>query len=146
MLRELDIPPLWLVIFAALGWALGALAPLPLPLGREIGWSLAGLGVALMLTAAAQMVLMRTSFIPRRDPEALVTSGVFALSRNPIYLGDTLLLAGLMLLWEAPLGLPLVPAFMAFITRRYILAEEARIAARFGPAYGAYCARTRRWL
>lgn len=146
MLRALDLPPLWLVLFAALGWGLGRAAPLAVPLGHEIGWMLAGLGVALMGTAAAQMVLRRTTFIPRRDPDALVTSGVFALSRNPIYLGDALLLTGLMLLWDAPLGLPLVPAFMAFITRRYILAEEARIAARFGPAYAAYCARTRRWL
>ncbi|KEO56124.1 methyltransferase family protein [Thioclava pacifica] len=146
LLREIDLPPLWLALFAAITWALAQVAAMPLPYDRPLGGALIGLGLALMGVAAAQMVLHHTTFIPRRDPSDLVTSGVFALSRNPIYLGDALVLAGLALWWQVPLGLLLVPLFMGFITIRYIRGEEARIAAHFGDSYAAYRARTRRWL
>ena len=146
MLHEIDIPPLWLAGFAVLAWGAGRLVPVPLPFDRLIGVALIGAGVALTAVAALQMVLHHTSFVPRRDPSELVTGGVFALSRNPIYLGDALMLAGLCLWWHAPLALVLVPVFMAAITWRFILGEEARIAARFGDSYARYRARTRRWL
>ncbi|WP_245965250.1 methyltransferase family protein [Paenirhodobacter hankyongi] len=146
LLREADIPPLWLALFALASWAIGRLVPLPLPFGRALGGGLIGAAVVLMGLAAAQMAVHRTTVIPRRRPAALVTGGVFALSRNPIYLADAILLAGLDLWWGASLALVLVPVFMAFITRRYIRAEEAWIGAAFGADYAAYCARTRRWL
>lgn len=146
LLREADIPPLWLALFALASWAIGRLVPLPLPFGRALGGGLIGAAVVLMGLAAAQMAVHRTTVIPRRRPAALVTGGVFALSRNPIYLADALVLSGLLILWQGVLALPLVPAFMALITRRFILGEEARIAAHFGADYAAYCSRTRRWL
>ena len=146
LLREIDIPPLWLGLFAAAGYGIGRLWPIALPAGGHVGRALVALGVVLMGLAAAQMVMRRTTFIPRRDPSALVTRGAFALSRNPIYLGDALVLAGGLIWTGSALALPLVPAFMALITRRYILGEEARIAAHFGEDYARYCARTRRWL
>ena len=145
-LREIDIPPLWLALFAAAVWAVGHFLPVPVPFGREAGFGLIGIGLVLMGLAAAQMVLARTSFIPRRRPDQLVTWGVFALSRNPIYLGDALVLTGLCLAWHAPHALILVPAFMGFITRRFIRAEEVWIGAAYGPAYAAYRAKVRRWL
>ena len=146
LLREIDIPPLWLALFAAAGWGVAQIVPVALPGGGLVGRALVGIGLALMATAAAQMVARHTTFIPRRDPAALVTGGAFALSRNPIYLADALVLSGLLILWQGALALPLVPAFMILITRRFILGEEARIAAHFGADYAAYCSRTRRWL
>lgn len=146
ILREIDIPPLWLGLALALAWATGQALPLALPLGAAAGRLLIGLGLALMGVAVLQMVLRHTTFIPRRDPSALVTGGAFRLSRNPIYLGDALILAGAILIWDAALALPLVPAFTALITRHFILGEEARIAARFGAEFDAYRARTRRWI
>jgi len=146
LLREADIPPLWLALFALASWGIGRLVPLPLPFGRELGAGLIAAGLLLMAVAAAQMARHRTTVIPRRRPATLVTGGVFAFSRNPIYLADAIVLAGLCLWWAAPLALVLVPVFMAFITRRYIRAEEAWIRAAFGADYSAYCARTRRWL
>jgi protein-S-isoprenylcysteine O-methyltransferase Ste14 len=92
------------------------------------------------------MAAARTTVIPRRAPAALVTGGVFALSRNPIYLGDALVLAGAILWWDAPLALPLIPAFVAIITRRFILGEEAALARAFGPAWQAWSARVPRWI
>lgn len=145
-LGQIDIPPAWLALFAAAGWAVGRLAPLDLPYGRGFGLGLVALALLLMGLAAGQMVLARTSFIPRRRPERLVTWGVFALSRNPIYLADAILLSGLLLSWNAVLAAPLVPAFMAFITRRFIRGEEVWIGAAYGADYAAYRARVRRWL
>ncbi|MFC2968625.1 methyltransferase family protein [Acidimangrovimonas pyrenivorans] len=145
---RIEIPPLWLLLFLALAWGIGQWLPLPLfgVAGRWLGGALVAAGVALMGLAAAQMVLLRTTFIPRRDPSALVTGGIFRLSRNPIYLGDALVLTGAILWWDAPAALPLVPIFMALIQHRFIRGEEARLRAHFGDAFEAWAARTRRWL
>lgn len=145
-LRILDLPPVWLGLFASLGWGLARVLPVPFGPGRVLGMVLIGLGLALMAVAVAQMVARHTTFIPRRDPAALVTGGAFALSRNPIYLADALILAGLLLWWDGLAALWLVPGFMALIARRFIAGEEARIRARFGADWQRYAARTRRWL
>ncbi|OCX64531.1 hypothetical protein BFP70_10860 [Thioclava sp. SK-1] len=146
MLKEIDIPPLWLAISAAIIWCLGTIVPVEISFGRPVGWVIILLGVGLLVGAMAQMAAQRTSFIPRRNPTALVTGGLFALSRNPIYLGDALILTGLCLIWDAPHGLLLVPIFIWLITQRYILAEEAQIRQAFGSEFDSYCTQTRRWL
>ncbi|MCX7888325.1 MAG: isoprenylcysteine carboxylmethyltransferase family protein [Rhodobacteraceae bacterium] len=141
-----DIPPVWLALCLAIAWWLGHGWPMPLPFAPALGTILLGAGIALFLAALREFARARTTVVPRREPSALVTTGVFRLTRNPIYLGDALILAGLALLWQAPLALLLVPAFMAFIDRRFIRAEEARLRAAFGPAFDAWAGRTRRWL
>ena len=146
MLREIEIPPLWLALCAALGWRASRLWQWPLPGGPAIGLVLIVLGCLLMGLAAAQMLLAHTTVIPRRDPNALVTSGAFALSRNPIYVADALILAGLLLWWQVLWMIWLVPAFMLVITLRFIRGEEARLRAGFGAEYERYCANTRRWI
>lgn len=143
MLRQIDIPPLWLGVSVALAWALSFLLAVPFV---AAGLALIALGAALMGIAVVQMVLARTTFIPRRNPAALVSGGAFAISRNPIYLGDALILTGVILFWGALLALPLVPAFMWLITRRYILDEEIRLQAGFGAEYSTWAARTGRWF
>lgn len=146
-LRALDLPPVWLALALALAYGVARLWPMPeVPALGLAGRALVLVGAGLMGAAVAQMVLRRTTFIPRRDPSALVTGGVFRLSRNPIYLADATILLGLILHWGAWPALPLVPAFASLITRRFIRGEEARLAAAFGADFAAYRARTRRWL
>lgn len=145
-MTKLELPPVWLAAFAALAWASGRILPLALPYGAVIGWGLILAGALMAVTAAAQMVLGRTTFIPRRDPAAMVTEGVFALTRNPIYLGDALVLAGVCLVSDALAALVLVPLFIRIITRRFILDEEDRLRRRFGVEFDRYAARVRRWL
>jgi protein-S-isoprenylcysteine O-methyltransferase Ste14 len=99
-----------------------------------------------MLAAVAQMTLARTTVIPRRDPSSLVTSGLFSLSRNPIYLADAILLAGAILWLDAILALPLVVSFVWLIQSRFIRDEEARLTLAFGPEFDLWAGRTRRWI
>lgn len=140
----LDWPQVWFLAGLALMWLsarLWALQNMP-----QVGGALALAGGGLMLVAAVQMWAARTTVNPRGQPRALVTGGVFRISRNPIYLGDALVLLGATLALGAPLGLAVLAGFVAVISARFIAPEEARLAAAFGPAYRAWADRTRRWL
>src|SRR5690606_7523191 len=92
MAKEIDFPPVWLAGFAALGGVIGRVVPVVTPVNDELGAILIFAGLTLMIVAAGQMLIARTSVIPRRDPDAFVHGGVFRLSRNPIYLADAILL------------------------------------------------------
>jgi protein-S-isoprenylcysteine O-methyltransferase Ste14 len=143
----IDLPPVWLAAFAVLVWLAGRLWPVPLGGAAHLaGLGLIVAGVGLMIAAAWEMRRRRTTVVPHQQPTALVTSGVFRFSRNPIYLVDALVLAGLCLRWDAPAALLLVPLFMAVIAQRFITAEESRLRDGFGPAFDAWAARTRRWV
>lgn len=145
--RLAALPQVWLVPFALAGLALGRLLPVGLPLVlRALGWFLIGAGVALMLWAAMTMRRARTTVMPGRQPDALVTDGPFRFSRNPIYLGDLILLGGLMLSVSAPMGLMVLPGFAYLLQSRFIRHEEKVILAKFGADFESYKARVRRWL
>lgn len=148
MFRMLDYPPVWLagalVLAFWAGWAWPVLAGVVW--FTAAGWSLVLLAVALMAAAAARFLRHRTTIIPHRAPDALITGGVYRLSRNPIYLADVLLLAGFILIWGAHLAWPLVPLLAWVLQRRFITPEESRLRAAFGPQAEAYFSRTRRWI
>jgi protein-S-isoprenylcysteine O-methyltransferase Ste14 len=76
----------------------------------------------------------------------LVQSGIFSRTRNPIYLGDTLVLVGLILNWNAVLALPLVPIFVWVIERRFIIPEENRLRRKFRAEFARYSQKVRRWV
>jgi protein-S-isoprenylcysteine O-methyltransferase Ste14 len=114
--------------------------------GRVVGQGLVVLGALLMGAAVVQMSLARTTVIPRRSPSALVTSGLFSLSRNPIYLGDGLILTGAILWLDAVLALPLLFSFVWLIQTRFIRDEETRLTEAFGPEFDLWAAHTRRWV
>jgi len=147
ILTLIDLPPVWLAGHLAVAWLIGMLMP-PVLAGsvRQVGGAIAAAGVLLMAVAVWQMLRARTTVIPRRAPSALVTTGVFSISRNPIYLGDALVLIGAILWWDAILALPVVASFVSVITARFIRAEEARLTEAFGPEFDLWAARVRRWL
>lgn len=144
--RDVDLPPIWLAGFALLARVAGGLWPIAFAHDALIGAVLVLMGLALMLGAAAQLVLARTAVIPGRDPKRMLTKGLFRLSRNPIYLGDAIFLAGLTAYWDAWVAMPMVFAFIALINHRFIRPEEARLHRLFGDAFAAYKKRTRRWI
>lgn len=143
----IDIPPAWLGMAVGVTWLLSRVLP-------ATGWAWLDLigavlivaGLTLMGVAVAEFLRAHTTFIPRRAPAAFVRNGVYRFTRNPIYLGDALVLAGCALVWDVLPALLLVPLFAVIITRRFILGEEAGLVARFGDDYHAWAARVRRWL
>lgn len=144
--RMIDIPPVSLAGFLLASYVIAAIWPVRFAGLRMIGLGLGLLGVVVVLAAAAQMLARRTTVHPHGQPAALVTGGLFRLSRNPIYLADALILTGLTLWWDGLWALLLVPPFMALIGRRFIGPEEDRLRAAFGAAADDYMKRTRRWL
>ena len=146
-MKWIDVPPVWLAGFALLAWLQARAWPMGGPPGTGVvGVALVAAALVLMALAVVRMWRRRTTPIPHREPSALVTDGVFALSRNPIYLGDVTLLAGLVTLWHAWPSLALVPLLGWVLSRRFVAAEEARLARAFGEAWHDYARRTRRWL
>ena len=146
MAKEIDFPPVWLAAFGALGGLVGRLWPISFPYHTEIGAILVIFGLLLIGIAVLQMMIARTTIMPRRESTSLITGGIFRLTRNPIYLGDALVLAGLLVHWQSALALPLVPIFMGVIYRRFITREEAILTRDYGVLYTEYAARTRRWI
>jgi protein-S-isoprenylcysteine O-methyltransferase Ste14 len=146
-LRQWESPPTWLLLMIALA----ALQARYLPLidagrpGRIAGTVLIVGGLFIFTAALLQFRRHRTTVMPRETPVALIDTGIYRLSRNPIYLADALFLAGAALWWDAA-SLLLVPLFVWIITRRFILGEESGLRAVFGAAFDRYAAQTRRWL
>ena len=78
--------------------------------------------------------------------EVLVTNGVYRFTRNPMYLGITLVLCGYVFYLARPLAVLGPVLFALYITRFQIMPEERAMRAKFEQVYAAYCERTRRWL
>jgi protein-S-isoprenylcysteine O-methyltransferase Ste14 len=144
-------PPLVAATFAiAMAICAGVLPELTVRFagqGPVAGALLAG-GLVVIAIAIARFVRASTTVNPLRPEEtsALVTGGVFRITRNPMYLGMALALAA----WAVWLGNAaaalLVAGFVAFITRFQIAPEERALRAHFGEEFEAYARRVRRWL
>ena len=139
-------PPLIYVAALWAAWELHQQLPLAFPAPPGIGWMLVALGCVLMLWAAWTMFRHRTTVNPYKGVAQLVQNGPFAFSRNPIYLADSTIYFGVMLIWGNLWPLPLYPIVWAAIRYGVIRNEEAHLAAKFGEAYAQYCKRVRRWL
>jgi protein-S-isoprenylcysteine O-methyltransferase Ste14 len=143
------MPTSWLLI------ALVAMAALRFvfPIAKVIPgpWGLAGIvllamGVAMNLAADRAFHKAGTTVKPFEESSALLTNGAFRLTRNPMYLGFVLILAGVAALLGSLTPWLVVPAFAIVIDRMYITVEERMLAAKFGPAWQEYSRKTRRWL
>jgi protein-S-isoprenylcysteine O-methyltransferase Ste14 len=78
-------------------------------------------------------------------PDRLVTEGPYAWTRNPMYLGHLIFLAGLALTLRSELAAALFVASLVYFHVR-VKKDEKRLRALFGEAYGAYCGRVKRWI
>lgn len=117
-----------------LHWALG------------LAWVGTGLGFDLLGLMAFRRAKTTVNPLSPGKASSLVASGVYRVTRNPMYVGMALLLSGWTVLlahWPAALG-PVL--FVAFITRFQIVPEERFLSAKFGDDYVRYCQQVRRWL
>ena len=99
-----------------------------------------------MALAVVEMQRHRTTVFPHREADHLVTTGVFKWTRNPIYLGDILVLMGFILHWDAVLSLAILPIFIMAIDYRFIAPEEDRLRRKFRSDFERYMCDTRRWI
>lgn len=144
-------PPLVMLAFALALWlAARALPPpiIPYPVRFTMTALLSVAAAAFLLPALKAFARAGTTVNPIAidTASALVTTGSYRISRNPMYVGLTLLLAA----WAVGLGSAWLLAgpllYALFITRFQIVPEERVMQARFGDAYTAYRQQVRRWL
>jgi protein-S-isoprenylcysteine O-methyltransferase Ste14 len=144
-------PPAVMALVALLMWLVARAMPMldfQLPARGTLAIIIGLIGLAIAVVAVLQFRRAGTTPNPMKPHESTsgVVTGVYRYSRNPMYLGDLLILAG-WAIWLANsaafLGLPL---FMAYITRYQITPEERALSARHGTAYGDYRRAVRRWL
>ena len=148
---ELKIPPpVVTLLVGVLMWGLAGLPPaLPLPSSVRIpiAVGLAAVGLAFDVVGVWSFRRSRTTVNPLRpeNAQALVTGGVYRVTRNPMYVGMAFILAG----WAVYLGAmwPLLglAIFVAYINRFQIAPEERVLRSKFDD-YAAYASRVRRWL
>lgn len=110
------------------------------------GWMLLAIGAGLDISAMVTMARARANILPHRAATALVETGPFAISRNPIYLGNTTMMLGAGLAFGNPwlIATGLVAAFL--VLKLAIEREERHLEARFGSAWRDYRSRVRRWI
>jgi protein-S-isoprenylcysteine O-methyltransferase Ste14 len=148
---ENRVPPLITLFAAAMMWVIARDAP-AIPIDSTLRLALAGVlaVVGILLARAGFRAFGRANTtvnpVNIEAASALVTSGIFSYTRNPMYLG----LVALLLAWAIYLAVPwalLGPlAFVLYITRFQIIPEERVLLKKFGDTYAAYQRQVRRWL
>jgi protein-S-isoprenylcysteine O-methyltransferase Ste14 len=144
-------PPLVVLASGALAWGVTTLTPalsLNFPGQAALGLIIAALGVAIAAAGIIAFQKARTTVSPI-DPAAataLVDSGIYARTRNPMYLGMAVMLLGWTVILGHPAGLLGLAVFVAYIDRFQIRPEERALQALFGDTFTAYRARVRRWI
>jgi protein-S-isoprenylcysteine O-methyltransferase Ste14 len=142
-------PPLIFACALALGLALQYFVPLPwLPPASAhwIGTLLAAIAIALAIWGAVTLRAARTAIDPYKSTTAIVQTGPYRFTRNPLYLALTLLSVGIAAWRNAFWVLPMLIPALIVLQLGVIHREETYLDRKFADAYRAYRARVRRWL
>ncbi len=148
-MRIMIPPSIQALAFGLMMWGVARTTPAYAFARRNtIAAVIGGVGIVVGLIAIAAFVRAKTTVDPSAldKPRALVVSGVYRFSRNPMYLALMIVLTS----WAVRLGAPAnaltLAAFAAFITASQIKPEERALREKFGDEYDAYCRRVRRWI
>jgi len=104
------------------------------------------LGIVLNLLADRSFAAHGTTVKPFEQSTFLVTTGVFAINRNPMYLGMTLLSLGAAIILGSATPFALVAILFVLLDHNFVGPEERALAETFGDEWYSYCRRVRRWL
>ena len=143
-------PPLWALLLLAATYGLSLLPglnTLPIWPTRPLGLSVIVGALAILFGAMLQFRLNNTQLMPNSPTNnALVTGGIFGITRNPMYLAMTLFCLGGALWLGRPIML-LAPGLMFAVANWvFIPFEEAKMRRQFPETFDAYCRRVRRWI
>ena len=144
-------PPVFFFACLLTGWGLDHAHRLSLGLPDlyarlALGGSLIALAAVLAVWALTLFRRARTTPLPFGTPTALLTSGPFRFSRNPLYVALGLALAAFSALLDNGWILAFLALLMLALDRCIVPGEESRLRELFGEAHLAYCSRVRRWL
>ena len=149
---ELKVPPLALVLLAggcmwAVAWAAPAFG-LAFPARLAFAVSAAVIGIAIAGMGVFSFRRAKTTVNPMKPDasSALVMSGIYRLTRNPMYLGILLLLIGWGIFLSNALAFLVLPGFVLYMNRFQIEPEERALARLFGQAFVTYRSQVRRWI
>jgi protein-S-isoprenylcysteine O-methyltransferase Ste14 len=147
--RKFPIPPAIPAAGLLLGWLLGKVWPIPLPLPawtRWIEWPLFVIAPCLAIWAVVTFRRHNTVVDPRGKVATIVSSGPFRYTRNPMYVALMLLyIAGALAIGNGWVAILLLPVFLA-LHYGVIIREERYLKAAFGGQYEEYQGRVRRWI
>ncbi len=142
-------PPLVMLIHLLAAVFVNGLLPLPVAFPKSLDWAgyiLVFVGFGFAFSAMSQFGRMHTTLDPHGSVSAIVMSGPYRFSRNPIYLGFVFTLVGLPLALGNVWGVALSPLLMASLYLLVIKHEEAYLEEKFKDVYTSYKSRVRRWL
>ena len=144
------LPPLLFILFAILMgflcWGFGFKHNILYPFNL-IG--LPFLVTGLLITQASKNLFrkLKTNVYTFNEPDKLVTTGFYRHSRNPMYLGFTIAIIGIAVLYQGAISsFILALVFIVVTDRWYIKFEERAMLKKFGNDYDDYCQNTRRWI
>ena len=143
-------PPLWALLLLAATYGLSLLPglhTLPIWQTRPFGLIVIVAALTILFGAMLQFRLANTQLLPNSPTNnALVSGGIFSVTRNPMYLAMTLFCVGGALWFGRPIML-LAPVLMFSVANWvFIPFEEAKMRRQFGDAFDTYCKRVRRWV
>ena len=144
-------PPLIYLGFLLIGFGLQTLWPAPMVttswvLRVGIGVSLGLLGILFSASGVGEFRKAQTNVNPMRPALAIVTDGPYRLTRNPMYLGLTLLYGGIAFGFNSGWMLGLLVPILVVMHYGVIAREEAYLERKFGEPYREYRKQVRRWL
>lgn len=142
-------PPVWLLLGVVAMLVLHFVVPIARissSSARLLGLLPMVLGLTMLLRSAGAFRRADTPLRPFTESTELLTAGFYCYSRNPIYLGMVLLLAGIALLLGTVSPWVVPPVFGLLIHFRFVLREERDMERTFGASYQDYKKRVRRWI
>ena len=113
---------------------------------QAIGFAVAAIGVAIAISAVVQFRRARTSVRPDRPSTAILSTGPYRYSRNPIYLGMFVVVAGLAVALDSLWQFAALAVLYRVLRWGVVAREEAYLTRKFGDAYLDYARRVRRWI
>lgn len=111
-----------------------------------IGLAIALIGQAIRMITIGMVYIIRGGKNRRIYAEGLVTDGIFSHCRNPMYVGNVLLVIGMSILSNSLVAVVVMIPLFIFIYQAIIRAEEAFLRNRFGADFDAYCSNVNRWI
>ena len=149
---ELKVPPVVVVIIAAFLMRLGAVYVPGLnfrfPFRSVVGWVVALMGIIGCALGFVEFRRAKTTVNPTKpeSSSSLLKTGIYRRTRNPMYLGFLLMLAGWAVLMGNALSFLALPVFVFYMNRFQIKPEERALRSIFGDEFAAYRSDVRRWI